>query len=227
VHRNPPGIKSPETIEDVKALYNYLYKRGRVIHPRKGELPRYGSQQGRVRWFINWIEKNVPAGSKILDAGCGRGQLAVELKALGYRVEGTEICDCLVNVELPNRRIKAHMLPYDDLHLLGEDSFDVVCSNDVMEHLLNLDQVANALANFCFVAKKFVCLSISVKGGTVNYTTALNLQETIVPNRANPPIELHRFIRDGKWWEKMITKFLEPMSVTQRMSHLVFFGRVR
>jgi SAM-dependent methyltransferase len=227
MHRNPPGIKTPETLEDVKALYNYLYKRRKIVHPRKGELKRYGEQQGRIEWFTNWIEKNVPAKSKILDAGCGRGELVVRLKALGYRVEGTEICDFLVNKELPGRRIRAHLLSYGEIHQLGENSYDVVCSNDVMEHLLNLGQVSTALMNFCLVARKYVCLSISVKGGTVNYTTALNLQETIVPDRTNPPIELHRFVRDGKWWEKMLTKFLKPISVTQRMSHMVFFGSVR
>src|SRR5437660_10711056 len=45
----------------------------------------------RQRFALQMVEASVPHGSKILDVGCGTGEMATELMRRGYEVRGLDI----------------------------------------------------------------------------------------------------------------------------------------
>ena len=73
-------------------------------------------------------------GTRVLDAGCGTGRVAIELAARGYRVTGVDVDPAM----LSTARAKAPQLPWleadlADLATAIEDEFDlVVLAGNVM-----------------------------------------------------------------------------------------------
>ena len=57
----------------------------------------------RMRFALDWLSANVPAGGRILDAGCGAGVLSLELAGRGYRVEGIDVSEKMIAIASANR----------------------------------------------------------------------------------------------------------------------------
>jgi sterol 24-C-methyltransferase len=86
----------------------------------------------------------LPSGSKVLDAGCGVGDVASYLaKHKGYQIEGIDILD--FNIEEAERRIKANglqslvhvqLMSYEELSF-PPDSFDAVYTMETFVHSSN------------------------------------------------------------------------------------------
>src|SRR5271170_14908 len=75
----------------------------------------------------------LPAGARILDAGCGSGRNMVELARLGT-VTGVELSE--TSVELARERDVGEVIAGSVLEMpFAEDSFDLAVSLDVIEHL--------------------------------------------------------------------------------------------
>ncbi|MHB8532357.1 MAG: class I SAM-dependent methyltransferase [Solirubrobacteraceae bacterium] len=75
----------------------------------------------------------VPAGARILDAGCGSGRNMIELASHGP-VTGIELSSA--SVELARRRGAGEVIEGSVLELpFAEDSFDLAVTLDVIEHL--------------------------------------------------------------------------------------------
>jgi SAM-dependent methyltransferase len=79
---------------------------------------------------------NVAAGDRVLDLGCGTGDLTAELAAAGAVVVGVEVAEAAL------RRAHAHhpdldlrLAPIDGPLPLADRSFDVVWSTEVIEHV--------------------------------------------------------------------------------------------
>ena len=77
-------------------------------------------------------------GARVLDVGCGRGDMARELVELGYRVTGVDPTES--GVELARRRVPGARFEVDTaseglLERLGEEPFDAVVSTEVCEHV--------------------------------------------------------------------------------------------
>lgn len=54
-----------------------------------GKLPAtHGSN--RIRWAVSAVEARVPLGARVLDVGCGPGQLVYALSRAGYDASGIE-----------------------------------------------------------------------------------------------------------------------------------------
>jgi SAM-dependent methyltransferase len=78
-------------------------------------------------------ELGLPAGARILDAGCGSGRNMVELARLGT-VTGVELSE--TSVELARERDVGEVIAGSVLEMpFAEDSFDLAVSLDVIEHL--------------------------------------------------------------------------------------------
>jgi SAM-dependent methyltransferase len=74
-----------------------------------------------------------PAGSRIIDVGCGRGVYGEVLRAKGYDWLGIEIkpedCAVLTQKGLPFQQVDAHHLPFES------DTFDAGLCIEVLEHI--------------------------------------------------------------------------------------------
>ena len=78
-----------------------------------------------------------PEGSRVLDVGCSRGDMAAALKERGCRVTGVEMDpDAAAVAEKVCERVIVGDLDLLELPaLLGSEKFDVVLFGDVLEHL--------------------------------------------------------------------------------------------
>ncbi|KAI1088213.1 S-adenosyl-L-methionine-dependent methyltransferase [Rostrohypoxylon terebratum] len=96
----------------------------------------------------------LPAGSRVLDAGCGVGHVALRMaKAHGLRVQGIDVVDHHVakaqrNFKLsglPEGTVKARKMDYHHLEPFADQSFDGVYTMETFVHATEPEVV---LANF-------------------------------------------------------------------------------
>jgi len=86
----------------------------------------------RRRWILDRIKKYVAPPAKILEVGCGAGNVSSFLSTAGYEVTGCELHQEAIEFAWPGFKIvkaDATELPFKD------NSFDVVGLFDVIEHL--------------------------------------------------------------------------------------------
>src|SRR3972149_8852857 len=86
--------------------------------------------------IVDAIRKYVPPGGKILDVGCGRGELMEKLASRGY-----EVCGCDMDEECVSLSAKYGEARRLDINEISPDTFgfkfDCVLLSHVLEHLDN------------------------------------------------------------------------------------------
>ena len=183
--------------EELRNIYNKIYKSVNARHPQRGLLKPYGSDGLRDGVFINYlIEHFLPRNTTVLDASCGRAHLLRTLLNLGFIAEGTEISSYLVNNELKD--LPVHLAAYDELDSLGK-KYDVVISNDVLEHMPDEESVFEAMKSLCDISNKHVLICVCTNRGARNWPTALNLKIQ----------DLHLVNRSAEWWKKVIDRYIK------------------
>ncbi len=100
-----------------------------------------------LRHYVALVLRYAPSGSKILDLGCGNGISARLLNQADYDVVGTDISPLFLeearNWENPKLRYQVCdvlELPFDN------ESFDVICSNELIEHLPDVETALKEMA---------------------------------------------------------------------------------
>lgn len=103
------------------------------------------------------ILRHIDAGEEVLDAGCGEGMLAHLMQQKKARVTGLDIST--KNIESAQTHFPEIRWQVGDLEKLpfADESFEVVVSNHVLEHLPDFDQ---GLAEVLRVAQKKVIIAI-------------------------------------------------------------------
>ena len=93
-----------------------------------------------LRHYVELVIRFASSGSKILDLGCGNGISSRLLNKAGYDVVGTDISSLFLeearsweNPKLRYQVCDVLELPFDD------ESFDVICSNELIEHLPDVE----------------------------------------------------------------------------------------
>jgi len=96
---------------------------------------------------LELIAELVPRGSRVLDLGCGNGELLDHLRRhRDCRGFGVEIADANV-AECVRRDVKVLQLNLDDgLALFDDQSFDVVLQLDTLQHLRNTENMLRETA---------------------------------------------------------------------------------
>lgn len=89
-----------------------------------------------LRHYVELVIRYSPPNSKILELGCGNGISSRLINQAGFDVVGTDISQLFLeearnwqNSKLRYQVCDVLELPYED------DSFDVICSNELIEHL--------------------------------------------------------------------------------------------
>ena len=96
---------------------------------------------------LDVIADLVPAGSRVLDLGCGRGELLAHLvQHKGCAGYGIEIDDANLQASLA-RGIDVMQLNLEEgLAMFGDASFDVVLQLDTLQHLRNAEKMLQETA---------------------------------------------------------------------------------
>jgi SAM-dependent methyltransferase len=104
----------------------------------------------RQRFALQAVEASLPYGSKILDAGCGPGEMAAMLMQRGYEVWGIDIAEPMVRHA--RERSSANRFRVGDIERIPfpDSTFDGVVCLGVLEYL---DSDAKALTEIGRVLK--------------------------------------------------------------------------
>ncbi len=112
---------------------------------------RYSAGVSRMREALHDLQ-SLATGGSLLDVGCGRGEFLDLAEDEGFDpCKGTEIVSRLID----GKRVvygEAHALPFED------DSFDVVTTWDVLEHLVPGDD-EKLCREIDRIAKRYILLS--------------------------------------------------------------------
>ena len=105
-----------------------------------------------LRAYINLVARYAGFHERLLEIGCGNGLSAQLLNKLGYWVVGTDISPFFLSDTAKWQSKSLKYIACDALELpFHDESFDVVCSNDLIEHVPDAGQT---LAEMVRVVKK-------------------------------------------------------------------------
>ncbi len=105
-----------------------------------------------LRHYVELVTRFAPQDGKILDLGCGNGISSRLLNQSGFDVVGTDISSLFLE---DARKWENPTLQYEVCDVLelpfADGSFDVICSNELVEHL---PDVETALSEMVRVVRK-------------------------------------------------------------------------
>ena len=131
--RRPLSMSSTERLKD---FFNEQVVEWRAFYSPLA--PRTLTAQcliSRQRFALQMVEASVPHGSKILDVGCGTGEMAAELMRRGYDVWGLDIAEA--RIRSVHERFGADRFRVGDIEHIEfpDNTFDAVVCLGVMEYL--------------------------------------------------------------------------------------------
>ncbi len=121
----------------------------------------YGSAKGEVRLAIVWehLLQNIPELSedrplRILDAGCGLGQMGLKLARLGHELVLSDLSEKMVEEtgllfkkELPDTKIELLHKPVQELNRKDIGEFDLILFHAVLEWLARPEETLKHLTH--------------------------------------------------------------------------------
>jgi len=100
-------------------------------------------------FVISLAQRYMPAPARLLDFGCGGGEIVAKAVAAGYDAFGVDTYQDHWQQYAPAARLQAdriHRIAPDAALPFGKGEFDIVVSNQVFEHIRDLAPVAEQLA---------------------------------------------------------------------------------
>ncbi len=130
-----------ELLRPEKARWRKIREAGRFEPIREGynelDLVSRECDKAHFLWVAELLKSRVGLGARILDAGCGPGNLCREFKTFGYSdLTGLDISDANVEAAKPHfRRVHrgvCESIPEPD------GTFDAIVCNEVIEHVIDV-----------------------------------------------------------------------------------------
>lgn len=112
-------------------------------------------------YCVDLVRRRFPRNARVLDYGCGAGQIVGLLRANGFDGFGCDVFydggsyESAVPEDLRDRyvvRMTEHAIPFADA------SFDVVISNQVFEHVADIDRALSEIRRVLRPGGYFLCL---------------------------------------------------------------------
>lgn len=100
-------------------------------------------------FILNLAVSEIPPPARLLDFGCGSGQVVVKALAAGYDAQGTDLFESGWNTQRAAASAalgeRLRVMPGPDRLPFADASFDVVISNQVFEHIRDKPRVVTEL----------------------------------------------------------------------------------
>lgn len=99
-----------------------------------------------LRSYVELVDDHAKSNSSILELGCGNGLSARMLRDKGHRVIGTDLSYAFLEETDKWENKELRYLACDALNLpFNENSFELVCSNELLEHVTNAEKILNEM----------------------------------------------------------------------------------
>ncbi len=134
-------------------MFSYVFMKILETRPRSYDRNINRASLGKIRAIKRQIANQATPGSKVLEIGCGTGELAGMLVAAGCNVEGFDLSPSMVGAA--RERIKSeglgdsftvHNAGVDSMDIFADRSYDTVVSTLVFSEMSD-DERRYALAN--------------------------------------------------------------------------------
>lgn len=172
----------------------------------------------RLNFITDSLQKEIPAGGRVLDVGCGNGVISRHLGQFGYEVLGIDISEKTIEMarsrnRLPNVRFEA--ISAEQLTAQGLQYDAVICS-EVLEHL---DQPGLLLNTIYQSLKDTGLLIVTVPNG--NGPRELCVTRPMLKARNNPGL----WSAIGRAKRMLGYKGTTVQSQADNLDHVQFFTR--
>lgn len=105
----------------------------------------------RLRFIQQSLENNIKPGGKVLDIGCGNGNISYQLAKSGFTVTGMDISEDAIaeakrNYQLPNLEFIA--VRAEDIGTFRDTKFDALICSEVIEHLSEPEKLTMVFSKY-------------------------------------------------------------------------------
>lgn len=125
-------------------LYDFAYQKVSAVAIRYYGLHPKHKFEDFHRFFLD----NIPQGAKVLDVGCSRGELSVDLASKASKVVAYDISEKSIKVaKRNNSRENIYYFVGEATQDMPKEHFDVVVCSNILEHLPDPKEFLKKLNN--------------------------------------------------------------------------------
>ena len=204
------GTPVPETSLSTRERMREFYETSETY---KGLLAAH--DETYLRYYVELVIRYAPPRSKVLDLGCGNGISARLLNQADFDIVGTDISPLFLEDAQTWENPKLHYRVCDVMELPFEsESFDVICSNELVEHLPDVETALTEMTRVVCKGGRIVLSGPNLCSPLIPFLDWLNLMS----GKPGRPVwgetkrqALQQFVRNCRLYVRK--RFLTPATV--------------